>query len=249
MTANFQTRQQAFAAHIRDPLNVPVPEGIEDRRMAIYRDLMFNNLNGFLAGAFPVCHRLMGESRWQVLVRQFMADHRCETPYFLEISQEFLSFLMARADQFIDRPYWIELAHYEWVELALDTLDASLPEADRQGDLLAGVPVVSPLAWNLRYSFPVHRIGAEYQPTEPEPVCLVVCRGRDDRVQFSHISLLSSQLLALLQEKAADGWSGQACLDALAQTVEADARAMWQSEAQSVLQFFLDRDILLGVRP
>ena len=40
----FQEQQYAFAAHIRDPQNVPAPEGIEDRRMAIYRELFFQHL-------------------------------------------------------------------------------------------------------------------------------------------------------------------------------------------------------------
>ncbi len=31
--------QEEFAAHIRDPQNMAAPEGIEDRRMGIYRDL------------------------------------------------------------------------------------------------------------------------------------------------------------------------------------------------------------------
>ena len=33
---DYQQKQYAFAAHIRDPENIPPPEGIEDRRMAIY---------------------------------------------------------------------------------------------------------------------------------------------------------------------------------------------------------------------
>jgi len=42
--APFQDKQYAFAAHLRDPDNVPAPEGIEERRMAVYRELFFNNL-------------------------------------------------------------------------------------------------------------------------------------------------------------------------------------------------------------
>jgi len=47
--SNFQDKQYAFAAHIRDPENTVAPEGIEDRRIAIYRTLFFNNLNNLLA--------------------------------------------------------------------------------------------------------------------------------------------------------------------------------------------------------
>ena len=36
--SDFQAKQFAFAAHIRDPQHVAAPDGIEDRRMAIYRE-------------------------------------------------------------------------------------------------------------------------------------------------------------------------------------------------------------------
>lgn len=250
MNMDFQRRQAAFAAHIRNPENAALPDGIEDRRMAIYRDLFFNNLNSFLAGAFPVCHRLLGELRWKALVREFMTGHRCETPYFLEISQEFLKFLMegAAADM-LDMPYVLELAHYEWVELALDTLDEPLPEVDDRPLSLTAVPVISPLAWNLHYQYPVHRIGGSFQPKAPDPVCLVVCRGRDERVRFSEISLDASRWLALMQEKGPQGWTIQACLDAMAADHSAQDRKAWLDQAFAVLGFFRERDILLGARP
>ena len=250
MTANFQKRQAVFAAHIRNPSAAPLPEGIEDRRMAIYRDLFFNNLNGFLAGAFPVCYRVLGESRWEALIRQFMAEHRCHTPYFLEISQEFLAFLMeGTAAVTAEVPYLLELAHYEWVELALDTLDETLPDVDERELSPEGVPVVSPLAWNLRYQFPVHRIGPSFQPQAPEPVSLVVYRVRDESVQFAELSMMASQLLALMQEKAADNWTIQACLDALAAEHAPQDRDAWMEQAREVLAFFYERDIVLGTRP
>ncbi len=50
----FQQKQYAFAAHIRDPENNPAPDGVEDRRMAIYRELFFNNLHNLLGSTFPV---------------------------------------------------------------------------------------------------------------------------------------------------------------------------------------------------
>ena len=54
----FQQVQQAFTRHMRDPANAPAPAGVEDRRMAIYRDLLFNNVQTFLAGCFPVLRKI-----------------------------------------------------------------------------------------------------------------------------------------------------------------------------------------------
>ena len=57
--ARLQTR---FAAQIRNPQSVPAPEGIEDRRMDIYRNLFFSNVCTFLSSNFPVLKSLYEEA-------------------------------------------------------------------------------------------------------------------------------------------------------------------------------------------
>ena len=52
-----RAQQDALAAHIRDPENVAAPAGVEERRLKIYRELFFNNVEGLLAGNFPVLRR------------------------------------------------------------------------------------------------------------------------------------------------------------------------------------------------
>ena len=59
----------------------------------------------------------------------------------------------------------LELAHYEWVELALDVSTLEIPsDVALTGDALDEHPVVSPTAWRLSYQYPVHKIGPHYQP-------------------------------------------------------------------------------------
>ena len=122
---SFQDKQYAFAAHIRDPEHIPAPAGVEDRRMAIYRELFFNNLSNLLATMFPVLRKLHGDPHWQHFIREFMRQHESRTPYFLELPQEFLKFLQdeyePRRDDF---PFLVELAHYEYVEIALSVSTA-----------------------------------------------------------------------------------------------------------------------------
>jgi hypothetical protein len=205
--ADFIRRQRAFAAHLRDPARVPGPEDVEDRRMAIYRDLVFTNVSGLLAGNFPVIRRILPDAHWNALIRDFFVRHRAETPLFLELGQEFLDFLQtARTDDPRDPPFLLELAHYEWVELALQISDAE-PDwggIDPSGDLLAGRPVVSPLAWNLSYRYPVHRIGPDCRPDAPpdEPTHLVVYRTAEDDIAFLEINAVTQRLLILLDEES-----------------------------------------------
>ncbi|MDP3814834.1 DUF2063 domain-containing protein [Pseudomonas sp.] len=192
--------QRAFAARIRQPKQQPLLAGISAERMAVYERLFFNTIEGFISGAFPVLRRLFEAPRWEQLVRAFIAEHRALTPYFLQISQEFLAWLqqgyVAAAG---DPPFILELAHYEWVELALDISEAELPE---QG--------WSALAWPLAYQWPVQRIGAEYRPSEApgEATCLLVWRDRQDKVRFMQLSPFAYQLALRLQ-------GGEAALEAL----------------------------------
>ncbi|HSO81227.1 DNA-binding domain-containing protein [Thiocapsa sp.] len=204
---DFIQRQRAFAAHLRDPARVLGPDDVEDRRMAIYRDLVFNNVSALLAGNFPVLRRILPDAHWDALIRDFFVRHRAKTPLFLELGQEFLDFLQsARAGDPRDPPFLLELAHYEWVELALQISDAEPDRTriDPTGDLLDGRPVVSPLAWNLSYRFPVHRIGPGCRPDAPppDPTHLVVYRTPEDDIAFLEINAVTQRLLILLEEES-----------------------------------------------
>ena len=86
--ADFIRTQVAFAAHIRDPEGVAAPGDVEARRMAVYRELFYNNVEGFVSSGFPVLRSLYDDEPWHALVREFFIKHRCQTPYFLEISQK-----------------------------------------------------------------------------------------------------------------------------------------------------------------
>ena len=186
--------QRTFAARIRQPAEQPLLDGISAGRMAVYEELFFNNIEGFISGAFPVLHRLIEASRWQRLVRSFIAEHQARTPYFLQISQEFLAWLQeGYVAEPGDPPFILELAHYEWVELALDVSEAELPE---QGWSL--------LAWPLAYQWPVQRIGVDFQPAKPpgEPTCLLVWRDGQDKVRFMQLSPFAYQLAVRLQAGA-----------------------------------------------
>ena len=58
---SFKKTQYEFTAHLRDPEKNPAPEGIEDRRLGIYRDLLYNNVEGFISGGFPVIRSIYND--------------------------------------------------------------------------------------------------------------------------------------------------------------------------------------------
>lgn len=200
---SFQETQLAFARHMRAPSQYPAPAGMEDRRMGIYRDLVYNNIESLIAGVFPVLRSLLDGSHWHKIVRDFIHRHECKTPYFLEISEEFLHFLVQeRGLQEDDPVFLLELAHYEWIELALDVSEDTIPEIGTlPADLMTACPHVSSLVANLSYQYPVHKICLHYQPQSAIPTQLLVYRNRADKVCFMEASPLTQKLLALLQSR------------------------------------------------
>ncbi len=201
----FMRVQYAFAGHLRDPEGHPPPSGIEQRRLAIYRELVYNNVESFLRNGFPVLYRLLDDALWQRLVRSFLRDHRSHSPYFLEIGREFMAFLEQRRDLLAaSPPFTLELCHYEWVELALDIDEREIPDDEIAViDPLDTSFSLSPLAWLLEYRFPVHRIGPDFRPSEPgvRPTCLIVYRDRADRVRFLEVSPLVQGLARLFSQQ------------------------------------------------
>ena len=174
--------------------------------MAIYRELFFNNISGLLKTGFPMLHAILGKARWNALIRDFMVRHRAATQLFPQLSQEFLDYLgnTRAAETADDPPFLLELAHFEWVQRALDISDdePNPRHANPNGDLLEGMPVPSPLAWNLSYSFPVHKISPDCQPATPgaQPTHLVVYRNRAERVEVLQINAITQRLLTLVQD-------------------------------------------------
>jgi len=208
--------QAALAAHLRDPAR-PAPAGMAERGLAVYRELVYNNLEGLLRAGFPVLHRVLPPERWASLVRDFLREHASRSPYFLAVGEEFLAYLAVRPPAPWEPAWLSELAHYEWVELALDIREGEAPAPPPTGlDPLDAVPALSPLAWVLRYRWPVHRIGPGHQPTAPpgEPCCLLVYRDREERVRFMELTPATARLLETVQE--IPGRPGGRLLDDLA---------------------------------
>ncbi|QFU75481.1 DUF2063 domain-containing protein [Halioglobus maricola] len=201
-TSTLRQSQLRMASYLRDPENAPAPEQVEERRLKVYRDLIFNNVEGFISGGFPVLHSLYSEQDWEGLVRGFLDGHRCSSPYFLEISQEFIQYLMnEHTARPCDPPFVAELAHYEWAELALDVAEEELPPRVEVGDLGSAMLMLSPLAWVLAYQYPVHQIGPGFQPeAAAEPSYLVVYRSREDEVKFIELNAATARLLELIRD-------------------------------------------------
>ncbi len=232
---NFQDFQYAFTRHIRNPKVHPRPAGVSAQRMNVYNELLYNNLESFLLACFPVLHQLLGARKWGKLVRDFFAEHRCHTPFFRQIPDEFIQYVQSeRGVRECDPPFMLELAHYEWIELVLSVSNKETPlsQIDPDGDLAGGYPALNPILALLQYQYPVHRIGPKFKPQTPpsEPTYLLVFRDQDFIVQFIELNPVSARLVALLQsDKLSTG-----------QLLENVAQELNHPDPQIVLQGGLD---------
>ncbi len=215
----FQNYQRAFTGHIRDPKGAARPKGVPARRMKVYNELLYNNIESFLLACFPVCRAILGQRKWARLVREFFREHRCHTPYFRQIPGEFLQYLQDIWQCPDDMPEFLpELAHYEWVELELSTStrDEETPAHDAAGDLMQGRPLPNPVMQVLAYRYPVHKLGPRHKPkAAPDaPTFLIAFRNPDFDVRFSAINAATARLLQMLLEDAS--LTGQAAIARLA---------------------------------
>lgn len=202
---DFRAFQAAFAARIRDPRRQPRPRGVPAKRMRVYEELLFNNLEGFLLACYPITRKLLGARAWRRVVRQFFVEHRSHSPLFRDIPGEFLAWIESRAAElFPERPYLYEFMHYEWVELAVsvDPEESMAAYIDPQQDLLAVCPRLNPTARLVCYHYPVHRIRPRYRPDGREEGnnWYLVYRDAEHAVRFIVLNPVSARLLELIRD-------------------------------------------------
>jgi len=240
---DFKTKQAEFSAYIRNPDTSVCPNDVAPQRMQMYRELFFNNVEGFLSSNFPVLHTILDKEQWRQLAQDFFSQHQNTTPYFSEIPEEFILYLQnERQAQIADYPFMLELAHYEWVEMALSIAQDTLPEKSAVQILTQTQKIsLSPLTWLLAYQYPVHKISPEHLPTEaPEQATyLAVYRDDLDEVKFIELAPMSFRLLLTLQDQKTKLISG--CLQ---EVLPDNSPEALQNSAIEALQQFLNKQLI-----
>jgi hypothetical protein len=247
----FQQYQMQFAANIRNPKGSSRPERVASRRMRVYQQIVFANIESALSNCFPVAKRMIGKRHWTKLVRGFFVHHQSHSPLFRQIPEEFLSYLQ-QVHQWTDIPslpaYFVSLAHYEWVELEVASSEAMVDRAsiDPQGDLLSGVIVMTPNLKLLTYNYPVHQISPRHRPETAlsSPVYLAVYRNTNDEVRFIEINQITYALLSAL---ASQSLSGSEVLTQMANEMQYPLEQLTVF-GLPILQDLLHQDLILGTR-
>lgn len=244
----FQQIQLAFAAHLRDPLNNPAPMDVADVRMQVYRELFYNNIESFIAKNFPICRHFLNDRDWHLLVRDFYSQHVCVSPYFIDISREFVDYLLEERNNPADPDFLHQLALYEWLDVHAQTVQVCLPAYCVEGDICFGKPLVAAGLIIQAFDYPVHQWHLLQKPIEKlsQPIFLAVYRNSEAQVQVLELSAVSARCLSLLQHNAE--LTGQAMLQKVAVDLNYSPQKAKQfvSWGRDTLRFWRDKNILLG---
>jgi len=247
---NFKDVQYAFTRHMRDPESNPAPEGIEDRRIGVYRELVYNNIEGFIANSFPVLRKITADEQWHEMLRDYVSRHQAHTPLFPRMPLEFIQYLEhERQGHSQDPGFMLELANYEWAEISvsLDTREIELDGVDVDGDLLSGVPVLNPIIMPHTYQYPVHHISPDNLPDAPPelPTYLLVYRRKDDEVGFLELNPVSARLIECIQIN--NDKTGQQLLEGIAKELDHPDPQVVINGGHEIMRDMHSKDIILGV--
>lgn len=245
MAESLHTYQLQFAAHLRNPQVSKRPAGIAAKRMQVYVEIVFNNIESTLAACFPVIKKILGKRQWLKLVRRFFSQHVCSTPIFREIPREFVNYLQKQEDI---APWISSLAHYEWVELAVSVMPDTKYAADIEpvGDLLTNRLVFTSALMMVAYDYPVHKFSPSYKPEVrlELPIHFLVFRNTRDDVRFIELNAASASLVATLLN-----------MEAVAANVLAEMAASMGMQTElahsfglELLQMLKAEEVILGVK-
>ena len=213
----FQQYQHQFVDYLRNPLkNEVVPESLP-QSSNIYAKLLYSKIEGSLDNCFPISRQLLGTKRWTQLIQSFIKDHRCKSPFYREIPDEFVGYLMNEQTAIVLPEFIIELAHYEWMELVLETEKVTLskPCFPIKENILNVIPAFNPVLHLLHYHYPVQNITASdpywnnwvsrSEPYNQEPLILAGLRDNDDKVKFIEVNTVTARLIELTLEGFSTG--------------------------------------------
>lgn len=162
----------------------PAPAGLKPERLAVYQELVNNNIASFIDVTFPITRSLLSEALWLELKQQFVCKAYCHSPFFYDISRQFMDWVLSlEHSELVNLPWLAELLHVEWMELAVELApDVATSKPSPSINLYqGGDPLIAPAVpvWVLAYQWPIHRWHKDHSDFEHSPTFLLVYRHQE----------------------------------------------------------------------
>lgn len=246
---HFQKFQDELTQFIRNPQKKPPPRGVPINRASIYPGLVWNNVEDTLSNCFPVCKKILGNKKWEILVGSFLENHNCQRPFFRQIPDEFIDYLQNEEISKTLPVFMPSLAHYEWIELKLFLDQGSFKV--RPGlsvkKIINQIPVLNPVLNLVSYFYPVHQIGPKFQPEEksPTPFYYIVYRDPKGKIEFMNINQMTAYLVSLLQKEK---MTANKVLLKLARELKRENDSLFLNEGKKLLENFISKSVIIGFK-
>ena len=191
--------QNDFSLFIRENANKKYqPDYLPQKNLHIYAQLIFNNINSSLKACFPICYSISKKNYWEVLVRKFMKEYKCENQMFKDIPEQFLQWLNNQTHKSEIKKlipvFFIELAHYEWIEMAISIA----PDNNTEYKIIENLKTQNNYPWLstnfvlsdawtiVDYYYDVHLINKKYQPKikKEQANYFLIFRDKNAQVKF-----------------------------------------------------------------
>jgi len=258
--------QRTMGLHLRDPDNAPAPDNLDARRLGIYRELVFNNIESQLSAAFPVINSILSTQTWQALVREFLRNYRAQTPYFTQLSAEFVDFLANReldklSNKDLDKSlpaFLLELAHYERVELDIFMMDKTEDEISAVAQTKVEISNIDLLNKPLRltsttqllaYAYPVHKVSPNFLPEHApaQPTLLLLFQDDEQEVRFFELQPLAYQVLSKLSDGQAI--KGLTLLGSIAKDIKLEVSETFLQQGLALLAQLNALNVFVSTQP
>lgn len=244
MLNDFRQYQFALARHLRDPLSVPAPEGVDTVAAAACTQEMVQHLCDVLAPAFPITQALLGEDIWEHAVRLFLKEAPSHTPWASTTQRAFVDHV-CESPEMQNLPAWLQdLAHFEWLQNAVNTAPVQWPAFDANADVMHHAVVLNPTHVEAAYEWPVHSIDTDHKPDDMQSTHVSMLRDMDDELHVFESSVFRGQLLDLLRE----GQTGKQAFTVLAHWLSYPEPEAFVREGVDVMAQLQREGIVLGAR-
>lgn len=209
--------QAILAEYIRAPQTARKPDGIESKRLAVYAQLVRNNLASFLDRCFSETKTFVDDAQWQDLQEAFLQKGTPKSPYFRDIPGQFLYFV--QQNQMLPENI-LALMDFEYHQLLSEIAPCAKMHTEwREDDRL------SPTQSTFLLHYEVDFLSRDFQYIADQPSDIVLWRNMADEVCYT---LLNAQQSALLGHFFAQTDSYNHLLHALASEVaDLTAHRQW----------------------
>lgn len=195
MSGGLSRFQHAFSQAARGHVSTHALP-FDERGLAIYRELLLNNLNEVISPCFPVLLTILPVNTWWQALKNFLKNHSVSTPIFHELPRHMVDYLQAHPIPAY--PFAAALAHYEWIELEVELCEPSADTPVQANlNLLEQIWQIAPTARLLKYDYEVEKISLDYQPQQPCESYLLVYQTKGD-VEFIKLNEMSFQLITMM---------------------------------------------------